>query len=84
MNRRTFLKSIIGTAVLAAIPISFNETLYIDDGTGFQAKELQKALQIGPGNLCYGSALQIEDLSATLKLVTFDDKHIKLHKNFYE
>lgn len=34
-----------------------------------------------PKNITYGAPLQIEDLDATLKSVTFDDSKIKLHKN---
>lgn len=51
-----------------------------------QILALQKALSVGnaavPGKLIKGSALQVEPLDVTLKLVTFDDKKIKLHKDF--
>ena len=39
---------------------------------------LQKALSVyGPSGV-FGGALQVEDLSATLKFVTFDEKHLRL------
>jgi hypothetical protein len=46
---------------------------------------LLKALEAGsynaaPGTLVQGPALQIEDLSGVMQLVTFDDSHIKLQK----
>lgn len=44
---------------------------------------LQKALKAGetvPGNLIRGSALMVEPLDVTMKMVTFDTKHLKLHK----
>jgi hypothetical protein len=46
---------------------------------------LLKALEAGsynaaPATLVQGAALQIEDLSSTMKVVTFDDSHIKLQK----
>jgi hypothetical protein len=46
---------------------------------------LLKALEAGsynaaPGTLVQGAALQIEDLSSTMQVVTFDDSHIKLQK----
>jgi len=46
---------------------------------------LLKALEAGsynaaPGSLVQGAALQIEDLSPVMNLVTYDDSHIKLQK----
>lgn len=46
---------------------------------------LLKALEAGsynaaPSTLVQGAALQIEDLSSTMQVVTFDDSHIKLQK----
>lgn len=46
---------------------------------------LLKALEAGsynaaPSSLVQGAALQIEDLSSTMQVVTFDDSHIKLQK----
>lgn len=46
---------------------------------------LMKALEAGsynaaPSTLVQGAALQIEDLSSTMRVVTFDDSHIKLQK----
>ncbi len=46
---------------------------------------LTKALEAGgynvaPSNLVQGAALQIEDLSPVMELVTFDDSHLKLAK----
>lgn len=46
---------------------------------------LIKALEAGsynaaPSTLTQGAALQIEDLSSAMQVVTFDDKHIKLQK----
>lgn len=46
---------------------------------------LLKALEAGsynavPSTLVQGAALQIEDLSSTMTVVTFDDSHIKLQK----
>ena len=46
---------------------------------------LTKALEAGgynvaPGNLLQGAALQVEDLSPVMELVTFDDSHLKLAK----
>ena len=46
---------------------------------------LQKALEAGnynaaPSTLTQGAALQSEDLSPVMNLVTYDDKHIKLQK----
>lgn len=46
---------------------------------------LLKALEAGsynaaPSTLVQGAALQIEDLSSTMRVVTFDDSHIKLQK----
>lgn len=46
---------------------------------------LVKALEAGsynaaPGTLVQGAALQIEDLSSVMHVVTFDEKHIKLQK----
>jgi hypothetical protein len=46
---------------------------------------LLKALEAGsynaaPSTLVQGGALQIEDLSSTMQVVTFDDSHIKLQK----
>jgi hypothetical protein len=48
---------------------------------------LVKALEAGgydaaPSKLVQGAALQIEDLSSSVELTTFDDKHIKLQKAF--
>jgi hypothetical protein len=48
-------------------------------------QELIKALEGGsynaaPGTLVQGAALQVEDLSSTMHVVTFDDSHIKLQK----
>jgi hypothetical protein len=48
---------------------------------------LVKTLEAGqynsaPSQLVQGSALQIEDLSPVMQLVTFDDSHIKLQKLF--
>jgi hypothetical protein len=46
---------------------------------------LLKALEAGnynaaPSTLVQGAALQIEDLSAVMQVITFDDSHIKLQK----
>lgn len=46
---------------------------------------LLKSLEAGnydaqPSKLVQGSALQVEDLSPTMQVVTFEDKHIKLQK----
>jgi hypothetical protein len=46
---------------------------------------LLKALEAGsynaaPSTLVQGAALQIEDLSSTMQVVTYDDSHIKLQK----
>lgn len=46
---------------------------------------LLKALEAGqynaaPSTLVQGAALQIEDLSSTMNVITFDDSHIKLQK----
>jgi len=46
---------------------------------------LLKALEAGsynaaPSTLVQGPALQVEDLSSTMQVVTFDDSHIKLQK----
>lgn len=46
---------------------------------------LVKALEAGgynaaPSTLVQGSALQVEDLSATMELITFDNEHLKLQK----
>lgn len=54
------------------------------DNMGILA-ELTKALEAGsynaaPGTLVQGSALQVEDLSGVMNLVTFSDEHIKLQK----
>lgn len=48
-------------------------------------QQLLKALEAGsynaaPSTLVQGSALQIEDLSPVMNVVTFDEKHIKLQK----
>lgn len=48
-------------------------------------QSLTKALEAGgynvaPSNLVQGAALQIEDLSPTMELVTFEDSHLKLAK----
>ena len=48
-------------------------------------QELVKALEAGstdaaPSTLTQGAALQIEDLSPVMNLVTFDESHIKLQK----
>lgn len=48
-------------------------------------QNLIKALEAGsynaaPGTLVQGAALQLEDLSSTMQVVTFEDKHIKLQK----
>jgi hypothetical protein len=50
-----------------------------------QINDLMKALEAGnynaaPSTLNQGSALQMEDLSPIMELVTFEDKHIKLQK----
>jgi hypothetical protein len=50
-----------------------------------QINDLMKALEAGnynaaPSTLNQGSALQMEDLSPVMELVTFEDKHIKLQK----
>jgi hypothetical protein len=50
-----------------------------------QLNDLMKALEAGsynaaPSTLTQGSALQVEDLSPVMELVTFEDKHIKLQK----
>lgn len=50
-----------------------------------QINDLMKALEAGnynaaPSTLTQGSALQMEDLSPVMELVTFEDKHIKLQK----
>ena len=56
--------------------------------TAAQVEELQKALSISqsygttaPGNLSGGSALSVEDLDRTLKLVTNGLEHLKLWKD---
>jgi hypothetical protein len=46
---------------------------------------LTKALEAGgynvmPSNLLQGAALQVEDLSSVMELVTYDDSHLKLTK----
>lgn len=53
-----------------------------------EVEELSKALSISqnygataPGNLTGGSALSVEDLDATLKLVTFNLQHLRLWKD---
>lgn len=48
-------------------------------------QSLTKALEAGgynaaPGSLVQGAALQVEDLSPVMELVTFDDSHLKLAK----
>jgi hypothetical protein len=48
-------------------------------------QSLTKALEAGgynamPSNLVQGAALQVEDLSPVMELVTFDDSHLKLAK----
>jgi hypothetical protein len=48
-------------------------------------QSLSKALEAGgynaaPSTLVQGSALQVEDLSPVMHVLTFDDKHIKLQK----
>jgi len=48
-----------------------------------QLADLMKGLEAGsynaaPGTLTQGSALQMEDLSPVMEVVTFDDSHIKL------
>jgi hypothetical protein len=48
-------------------------------------QSLTKALEAGgynvaPGNLVQGAALQVEDLSSVMEVVTFDDSHLKLAK----
>ena len=50
-----------------------------------QLNDLMKALEAGqynaaPSTLTQGAALQVEDLSPVMELVTFEDKHIKLQK----
>jgi hypothetical protein len=50
-----------------------------------QLNDLMKALEAGsynaaPSTLTQGAALQMEDLSPVMELVTFDDSHIKLQK----
>lgn len=50
-----------------------------------QINDLMKALEAGqynaaPNTLTQGAALQVEDLSPVMELVTFEDKHIKLQK----
>ncbi len=50
-----------------------------------QIQQLVKALEAGqynasPSTLVQGSALQVEDLSPVMELVTFDNEHIKLQK----
>lgn len=50
-----------------------------------QINDLMKALEAGsynaaPSSLTQGAALQVEDLSPVMELVTFEDKHIKLQK----
>ena len=52
-----------------------------------QLNDLMKALEAGqynaaPSSLVQGSALQMEDLSPVMQNVTFDNKHIKLQKEF--
>jgi hypothetical protein len=46
--------------------------------------ELMKALEAGGyssvGSLAQGSALQVEDLSPVMRLVTFNDDHIRLNR----
>jgi hypothetical protein len=48
-------------------------------------QSLTKALEAGgynaaPGSLLQGAALQVEDLSSVMEVVTFDDSHLKLTK----
>jgi hypothetical protein len=48
-------------------------------------QSLTKALEAGgynaaPGSLVQGAALQVEDLSSVMEVVTFDDSHLKLAK----
>ncbi len=50
-----------------------------------QIQQLVKALEAGqynaaPSTLVQGSALQVEDLSPVMEVVTFDNEHIKLQK----
>src|SRR5271165_4739487 len=50
-----------------------------------QIQQLVKALEAGsynaaPSTLVQGSALQVEDLSPVMELVTFENEHIKLQK----
>lgn len=56
--------------------------------TAAEVEELQKALSIGgeyattaPGSLAGGSALAVEDLDRTLKLVTHSMEHLRLWKD---
>jgi hypothetical protein len=54
---------------------------------GKSLEQLVKTLEAGnynaaPSQLVQGSALQIEDLSPVMELVTYDDTHIKLQKMF--
>ena len=50
------------------------------DGDLQDIKDLQNALSIGDSdNSPQGSALQVEDLEATLKNVTYDECHLKLN-----
>jgi hypothetical protein len=54
-------------------------------GTFENLQSLVKALEAGgynaaPSTLVQGSALQVEDLSPVMQVVTFDDSHIKLQK----
>jgi hypothetical protein len=51
-----------------------------------QLQSLLKALEAGsynaaPSQLAQGAALQVEDLSPVMQVVTFEDKHIKLQKS---
>jgi hypothetical protein len=50
-------------------------------------EELKKAIEAGgyntaPGQLTQGGSLQHEDLSTTMNVTTFEDRHIKLQKLF--
>lgn len=50
----------------------------------FQMWTLSKALEMGNytgPDTVRGAALVVEPLDVTMKLVTFDSKHLKLHKN---
>ena len=83
VNRRSFLKMLgIGTAV-AVLPIS---SFIVENDLNTKAKNgILKLLadierdMFCPSQLCQGAALEVENLSVTLRSVTFEDSKIRLH-----